>query len=90
MAGAPIEYLEEVKKDNPIGTRFLIEVEVKNEDGYNEMMSTMLLPNKLKEFEDKHGCTINKVYHKNYYVAQSETLTDVLKRALNLAEKNGL
>ncbi len=89
MAGNPIEYLEEVKKNNPIGTRFLIEVEVKNEDGYNEMMSTMLIENKLKEFENKHGCTINKVYHKNYCVAKSETLTDVLKRALNLAEVNG-
>ncbi len=53
------------------------------------MMSTMLIPNKLKEFEDKHGCTINKVYHKNYCVVQIETLTDVLKRALNLAEKSG-
>ena len=54
------------------------------------MMSTMILPNKLKEFEDKYGCTINKVYHKDYRVAEAETLTDVLKRALNLAEKNGL
>lgn len=46
MAGDPIEYLEDVKRNNPIGTKFLIEVEVKNEDGYNEMMSTMLIPNK--------------------------------------------
>lgn len=90
MAGDPIEYLEEVKKNNPIGTRFLIEVEVKNEDGYNEMMSTMLIPNKLKEFEDKYGCTINKVYHKDYRVAESMSLTDTLKSALNIAEKNGL
>lgn len=90
MAGDPIAYLEDIKKNNPIGTRFLIEVEVVAEDGYNEMMSTMLILNKLKEFEDKHGCTINKVYHKDYCTAEAETLTDVLKRALNLAEKNGL
>ncbi len=89
MAGDPMEYLESVKKDNPIGTTFLIEVEVRNEDGYNEVMSTMLIPTKLKEFEDKHGCTINKVYHKNYCVAESITLTDTLKSALNIAEKNG-
>ncbi len=29
MAGDPMEYLENIKRDNPIGTRFLIEVEVK-------------------------------------------------------------
>ena len=90
MAGNPIEYLEEVKKNNPIGTRFFIEVEVKSEDGYNEMMSTMLIEKKLKEFEDKHGCTINKVYHKDYHVTESMSLTDILKSALNIAEKNGL
>ena len=90
MAGDPMEYLENIKRDNPIRTRFLIEVEVKNEDGYNEMMSTMLIPNKLKEFEDKYGCTINKVYHKDCCVAERMSLTDTLKSALNIAEKNGL
>ena len=36
MAGNPIEYLEEVKKNNPIGIRFLIEVEVKNDESNSE------------------------------------------------------
>ena len=53
------------------------------------MMSTMSIENKFKEFENKHGCTVNKVYNKNYHVVKSETFTDVLKRALNLAEGNG-
>ena len=89
MTGDPLAYLEEVKKNNPIGKKFLIEVEVISEDGYNEMMSTMLVEKKLKEFEEKHGCTINKIYNNHYKTNDEESLSDMLRRALEVAETKG-
>lgn len=88
MSQTALDIIEEVKKNNPIGTKFLVELEVTSEDGYNEMMSTLLLENKRKEFSDKYGCTLNKVFRKDIKAGEDgNDLINVLEKALDIAKK---
>ena len=68
--------------NNPKGTTLLVELEIKDEDGYNTLMGCMFGKEKIVEFEKLTGCCVNRIYMKDIKVPETNTLGDIIE-ALN-------
>lgn len=77
------ERLEQARLDNPIGTKFLIEVEIVDADGYNSIVDAMFAPEKGKNFQELTGCSISTLYKKEIKVAtNSNTLENIVEQLM--------
>lgn len=60
----------EITAANPIGTKFLIELEIVETEGRNNTMDCMFAKNKVEEFQDLTGCIITKIFMKEVKVVE--------------------
>lgn len=71
------------RRENPPGTKFLVELEVVDVDGYNKLMSAVCLEKENDKFEEHTGTRVNKVYKKDISVDNiNMSIEDILKNAL--------
>ena len=73
--------VEEIfKQENPPGTKFLIELEVVEADGYSKVVSTAVVEDLINQFKNLTGCRVNKVFKKS--IVQSDIDTESIETLL--------
>ena len=73
---------EMFKNENPIGTKFLVELEVKERDGYGNIIACTTGSDIAKEFEKLTGVTINKVYKKDITADVTKDMETIVSELL--------
>lgn len=72
----------EITAANPIGTKFLIELEIVETEGKNNTMDCMFAKNKVEEFQDLTGCIITKIFMKEVKVVEESTSLRTIAESL--------
>ena len=73
------EFLSKELRDNdPIGTKILIEVEIADDNGINLLYKSMFNEASKKALKEITGCEISKIYRKDIKIPEVHTLEDIL------------
>lgn len=81
---------EMFNKENPPSTKFLVELEVVDEDGYSRVVSNTVVNDLINKFTELTGCKINRIYKKDIEVENNTNidleaiLIKALERVQNL------
>lgn len=70
------------RAENPVGTKFLVELEVKEIDGYSNIVSCACGTDLTKEFEKLTGVSVSKVYKKDISVDTTKDMETTLLEML--------
>lgn len=81
------DFLEELEKFNPVGTKILVEFEISKDNGYIELMACLMDSKRVTDLEDFIGVKINKIYHKDVTIPDDDVQT-LLERVLDKIKKH--
>lgn len=75
---------EMFNKENPPTTKFLVELEVIDENGYSKVVSNTIVDELIEKFKELTGCKINRIYKKDIEVENNTNidLEAILLKAL--------
>ena len=71
-------FSKELRDNNPIGTKILIEVEIVDENGFHLLYKSMFNEAGKKALKEIAGCEISKIYRKDFIIPEVHTLEDIL------------
>lgn len=75
--------LDQLDEANPIGTKFLVELEVIEEQGYTKLLNHTMIKEHIDKFLKDTGCRINLVYRKDVTIDNSNlSIKELLTKAL--------
>ena len=76
--------LDQLDSNMPVGTKFLVEIEVAKEGGYGEFLKNLMIPIESDKFIEQNGCRINKVFNKEVMIDDDNlSAKELLEKALS-------
>lgn len=76
--------IDQLDSNMPIGTKFLVEIEVAKEGGYGEFLKNLMIPTESDKFVEQNGCRINTVFNKEVTIDNNNfSAKELLEKALS-------